>query len=118
MTNEQKTEIAAMIEQQKTEMAVAMTALETLPKSHWKQSYTGKAATCCCGCAGNYSSNSRAMTAQINRIRNIIANGEDESLMIGFPFPKRDLPIEQQVMTEIEWISVERNGRMYTIYAE
>lgn len=117
MTNEQKAEIAGMIEQEKAEMAAAMTALANLPKSHWKKSYTGKAETCCCGCAGNYSENPRALTAQINRISRILAEGENESLMIGYPFPKRHLPIEQQVMTEIEWISVERNGRMYTIYA-
>lgn len=98
------------------EKTMALNAIKTLPRTHWKQSYTGKARRCCCGCAGNYSSNTRAVSSQINRIIRLIETAEEESLMVGFPFAKRELPVEQQVMTEIEWISVERNGRMYTVY--
>ena len=94
----------------------ALTAIKTLPKSHWKQSYTGKANRCCCGCAGNYSSNNRAVSAQINRIARLIETGYAESVMIGYPFAKREIPAEQQVMTEIEWVSVDSNGRTYTVY--
>jgi hypothetical protein len=87
-----------------TETASALNAIKARPKSHWTRSYTGKAATCCCGCAGNYSENPRALTAQINRITRLIETGEAENVMIYGPD------------TEPEFISVEANGRMYTLY--
>jgi hypothetical protein len=87
-----------------TETASALTAIKTLPKSHWRQSYTGKAGRCCCGCAGNYSENPRALTAQINRITRLIETGEAENVMIYGP------------ENEPEFISVEANERMYTLY--
>jgi hypothetical protein len=87
-----------------TETASALTAIKTLPKSHWRQSYTGKAGRCCCGCAGNYSENPRALTAQINRITRLIETGEAENVMIYGP------------EAEPEFISVEANERMYTLY--
>lgn len=106
-----------MITEEMKKRAAAINAFKTLPRTHWKQSYTGKAKTCCCGCAGNYSENPRAVSAKISRIIGLIESGMAESLIIGYPFEKRGLPIEQQVVTEIGWISVESNGRMHTVYS-
>lgn len=82
---------------------IAVNGVELVNRDAVERAYSGKANTCCCGCAGKYYESSgddkhRAMVTKIvNKINATILSGA-------------------QPMTDDEYVSVDVGGRMYTAY--
>jgi hypothetical protein len=69
--------------------------------------YFGKAATCCCGCAGRYhdASNKAMVTKAVKRIEAALADPSSVDLLINHG----DDPM-------VPFVSVDKDGRMTTVY--
>lgn len=66
--------------------------------------YHGKARTCCCGCAGTYSSNKATISRAVNKVLALMAS------------PAQDTTIIDERDGNVPFLSVESGGRMVTLY--